>query len=249
MFGNNDNQQSTVGAPTTQSPSMLDNVSAQDFTGTKPAAQPATTTPATPQPAEPATDHPITSDNPFNPAPAAQKSSYTPNADVTAPTAPAVTPATSTPAPTPSVAPVSEPVKSSGPPQISTHSKPTIQPSGPVNPPSAATPDPATTAAPSQTVATNDDTDDSSVPSVDTTKLAEMKQQALDHLEPLVNHLDQKPEEQFKTTMMMIQANDNHTLLDQALVAAKAITDDKERAQAMLDIINEINYFSQSKSE
>lgn len=89
------------------------------------------------------------------------------------------------------------------------------------------------------------DTDSSAVPAVDTDKLAGMKQQALDHLEPLVASLDQNPQEEFKTTMMMIQANDNHTLLDKALSAAKSIEDDKERAQALLDIINEINYFSQ----
>ena len=45
--------------------------------------------------------------------------------------------------------------------------------------------------------------------------------------------------------MMMIQANDNHNLLEKALAAAKMIEDDKIRAQAMLDIVNEINYFSQ----
>lgn len=81
---------------------------------------------------------------------------------------------------------------------------------------------------------------------VDTQQLAGMKQQALDHLEPLVEHLDQSAEESFKTTMMMIQANDNHTLLEKALEQAKNIEDDKVRANAMLDIINEINYFSQN---
>lgn len=80
---------------------------------------------------------------------------------------------------------------------------------------------------------------------VDPDQLAGMKQQALEHLEPLVGHLDQTPEEAFKTTMMMIQANDNHTLLEKALEEAKKIEDDKARANAMLDIINEINYFSQ----
>lgn len=79
--------------------------------------------------------------------------------------------------------------------------------------------------------------------------LAGMKQQALEHLEPLIGHLDQSPEESFKTTMMMIQANDNHTLLEKALEQAKLIEDDKARANAMLDIINEINYFSQSTQE
>jgi hypothetical protein len=92
-------------------------------------------------------------------------------------------------------------------------------------------------------------TNPSSATAPDPSHLAGLKQQALDHLEPLTDHIDGSPEEVFKTTMMMIQANDNHTLLERALEAAKKIEDDKARAQAMLDIVNEINYFSQSSSE
>lgn len=46
---------------------------------------------------------------------------------------------------------------------------------------------------------------------------------------------------------MMIQSTDNETLLHDALEAAKSIPDDKARAQALLDVINEINYFTQQK--
>jgi len=75
--------------------------------------------------------------------------------------------------------------------------------------------------------------------------LLTLKQQALQHLSPLVGQLDQTPEEKFRTTMMMIQASDDKTLVKAAFEAAQAITDDKARAQALLDIINEINYFTQ----
>lgn len=75
--------------------------------------------------------------------------------------------------------------------------------------------------------------------------LLNIKQQALQHLSPLVSHLEQTPEEKFRTTMMMIQASDDQTLVKTAFDAAQAITDDKARAQALLDIINEINYFTQ----
>ena len=75
--------------------------------------------------------------------------------------------------------------------------------------------------------------------------LMSLKQQALQHLSPLVSHLDQTPEEKFRTTMMMIQASDDQSLLKTAFEAAQAISDDKARAQALLDIINEINYFTQ----
>lgn len=82
-----------------------------------------------------------------------------------------------------------------------------------------------------------------------TEELVDIKQQALEQLSPLVGQLEQTPEERFRTTMMMIQASDNQALVKQAFEAAQTITDDKARAQALLDVINEINYFTtQAKS-
>ncbi len=78
--------------------------------------------------------------------------------------------------------------------------------------------------------------------------LITIKQDALQHLTPLVGHLEQTPEEKFRTTMMMIQAADDQSLVKVAFEAAKEITDDKARAQALLDVINEINYFTQHNS-
>lgn len=75
--------------------------------------------------------------------------------------------------------------------------------------------------------------------------LLDIKQEALQALSPLVGHLDQSPEEKFRTTMMMIQASDDQTLLRDAYDAAKQISDEKTRAQALLDVVNEINYFTQ----
>jgi hypothetical protein len=72
-----------------------------------------------------------------------------------------------------------------------------------------------------------------------------IKQSALKELSPLVDHLDQTPEEKFRTTMMMIQASDNQELIKDAHAAAQKITDEKTKAQALLDIVNEINYFTQ----
>ncbi|MEO7363965.1 MAG: hypothetical protein ABIV43_00445, partial [Candidatus Saccharimonadales bacterium] len=46
--------------------------------------------------------------------------------------------------------------------------------------------------------------------------LIDIKQQALSQLAPLVDHLDQTPEEKFRTTMMMIQASDDQTLVKDA---------------------------------
>lgn len=92
---------------------------------------------------------------------------------------------------------------------------------------------PATVTAPAATVG---------VPDQDS--LLGIKQQALQQLTPLVGHLDQSAEEKFRTTMMMIQASDNPSLIQTAYDAAMQITDEKIRAQALLDIVNEINYFT-----
>lgn len=97
--------------------------------------------------------------------------------------------------------------------------------------------------------------DDTSVAPTDTNPRAEagsddllaLKQQALTQLSPLVSQLDQTPEEKFRTTMMMIQSTDNQTLIKDAYEAAQAIPDEKARAQALLDVVNEINYFTQQK--
>ncbi len=76
-----------------------------------------------------------------------------------------------------------------------------------------------------------------------------LKQQALSDLSPLVGQLEQTPEERFRTTMMMIQSTDNQALIKDAYAAAHAIEDDKIRAQALLDVVNEINYFTQKANE
>lgn len=80
-----------------------------------------------------------------------------------------------------------------------------------------------------------------------TDELLDIKQDALQALTPLIDHLDQSPEEKFRTTMMMIQASDNHTLIKAAYEAAQHIQNEKDRAQALLDIVNEINYFTQQQ--
>jgi hypothetical protein len=79
--------------------------------------------------------------------------------------------------------------------------------------------------------------------------LLDIKQQALQQLSPLLGHLDQSPEEKFRTTMMLIQASDNDSLIKTAYDAAGQISDEKDRAQALLDVINEINYFTHQSDQ
>ena len=46
--------------------------------------------------------------------------------------------------------------------------------------------------------------------------------------------------------LMMIQASDDKSMLSAAYDTAQQITDEKVKAQALLDIVNEINYFTHS---
>ena len=78
--------------------------------------------------------------------------------------------------------------------------------------------------------------------------LSALKRDAMRELEGLLDQIEGNPEQVFRTTMMLVQANDNPALLERALQAAKSIHDDKKRAEALLDVVSEINYFSQSQS-
>ncbi|PIZ62021.1 hypothetical protein COY17_03180 [Candidatus Saccharibacteria bacterium CG_4_10_14_0_2_um_filter_52_9] len=77
-----------------------------------------------------------------------------------------------------------------------------------------------------------------------THELIDIKQKVLGELSPLIDDLDLNPEDKFRTIMMMIQASDDQTLVAKAYAAAHTIEDEKTRAQALLDIVNEINYFT-----
>ncbi|HUY85067.1 MAG TPA: hypothetical protein VMU97_00965 [Candidatus Dormibacteraeota bacterium] len=79
--------------------------------------------------------------------------------------------------------------------------------------------------------------------------LIHVKKQALEELSPLVDKLDLPPEEKFRTIMMMIQASDDESLVKAAYEAAHAIEDEKARAQALLDVVNEVNYFTQQPTD
>lgn len=93
-------------------------------------------------------------------------------------------------------------------------------------------------------VATNSSQPDDTAVVAGDDELLDIKQQALNQLSPLVSHLDQPPEERFRTLMMMIQASDNQALVKAAYETAQQISDEREKAQALLDIVNEINYFT-----
>lgn len=78
----------------------------------------------------------------------------------------------------------------------------------------------------------------------DTSDLDSLKKDALEELRPLVDKLDLPPNEKFDTLLLVIRSTDDKTLLGAAHEAAKSIPDETKRAQALLDVIKEIDYFS-----
>lgn len=74
-----------------------------------------------------------------------------------------------------------------------------------------------------------------------------LKASALEELRPLVGKLNLPAEERFDTLLLIIRSTDDQSLLKQAHDAAKEITDDDRRAQALLDVIKEIDYFSSKR--
>jgi hypothetical protein len=71
-----------------------------------------------------------------------------------------------------------------------------------------------------------------------------VKKDAIQELRPLIDHIDLPPEEKFDTYLLLIRSTDDATLIAPAHAAAVAITDEKRKAEALLDIIKEIDYLS-----
>lgn len=72
-----------------------------------------------------------------------------------------------------------------------------------------------------------------------------VKQSAIKELRPLVDKLNVSPDEKFDTYLLLIRSTDDKSLIDPAYQIAKSIRDETRRAQALLDIIKEIDYLSQ----
>lgn len=74
--------------------------------------------------------------------------------------------------------------------------------------------------------------------------LGGIKNQALNELRPLIDHVDLPAEEKFDTYLLLIRSTDDPTLIAPAHAAAQGITDEKKKAEALLNIIKEIDYLS-----
>jgi hypothetical protein len=75
-------------------------------------------------------------------------------------------------------------------------------------------------------------------------ELDSIKKDALSELRPLVDKLNVSPEEKFDTYLLLLRSTDDKALIAPAHDAAKNITDEARRAQALLDIIKEIDYLA-----
>ncbi len=74
--------------------------------------------------------------------------------------------------------------------------------------------------------------------------LESIKKDALSELRPLVDKLNVAPEEKFDTYLLLLRSTDDQALIAPAYQAAKEIADEARRAQALLDIIKEIDYLA-----
>lgn len=134
------------------------------------------------------------------------------------------------PAPAPVAAPTPEIVRT-----IATPADP-VDPSALVVPPVEETPELPVITLPEPTVepVTTDSNSD----------LTGIKQTALSELRPLIDRLDLPVEEKFDTYLMLIRSTDDTTLIAPAHAAAASIPDEKRKAQALLDIIKEIDFLA-----
>lgn len=77
--------------------------------------------------------------------------------------------------------------------------------------------------------------------------LEDIKKHALEELRPLVDKLDLPADEKFDTLLLIIRSTDDQSLVSACYEAAKMIEDENRRAQALLDVIKEIDYFANQK--
>ena len=80
-------------------------------------------------------------------------------------------------------------------------------------------------------------------------ELDTVKKSALEQLRPLIEKLDLEPADKFDKYLMMLRASDDPALIKPAFDAAQGIEGEKEKAQALLDIINEINYITANQQQ
>lgn len=121
--------------------------------------------------------------------------------------------------------------------------------------PTPAAETPAVTASEPATAPSADPTLATSTPTVTATSsesssdLESIKKTALNELRPLIDHVDLPAEEKFDTYIMLIRSTDDTSLIAPAHAVAQSITDEKRRAEALLDIVKEIDFLTHKDEE
>lgn len=75
--------------------------------------------------------------------------------------------------------------------------------------------------------------------------LDDVKKRALEALVPIIADLDVSPEQKFDICITAMRFTDNKQLANTALEAALAIEDNGPKAEALVELVNEINYLQQ----
>ena len=81
------------------------------------------------------------------------------------------------------------------------------------------------------------------IPSFGGLDLDTIKGYALEALRPLVDKLTVSNEEKFDIYLLLLRSSDDNTLIEPAYNAARMIEDEAKRANALLNVIKEIDYF------
>jgi hypothetical protein len=115
----------------------------------------------------------------------------------------------------------------------------------PVTAPAAPADDAVTEeAAPAADPAPDLETPEPTAPAAPSGDLENIKKDALNDLRPLIDKVDLPAEEKFDTYLMLIRSTDDTSLVQPAYAAAQSIADEKRRAEALLEIVKEIDYLS-----
>lgn len=73
--------------------------------------------------------------------------------------------------------------------------------------------------------------------------LSDVQQRAIEDLRPLVDKIQLEDQEKYEVILLLIRSTNDQSLLDPLYKAAREIKDEARRAQALLDVIKEADYF------
>ncbi len=82
------------------------------------------------------------------------------------------------------------------------------------------------------------------VANISNDELENIKKDALRELRPLVDKLELSAEERFDIYLLLLRSTDDTTLIAPAHATAQQIENESKRAEALLDIIKEIDFLS-----